>query len=372
MNILSIIGARPQFIKAAVVSRAIAEHNSLSSGMHVEEVIVHTGQHYDTNMSEVFFEQMQIPKPKYNLGIGGGTHGAMTGSMLEKIEKVIFEEKPDAVIVYGDTNSTLAGALSAVKLHIPVGHVEAGLRSFNMRMPEEINRVLTDRISRWLFCPTETAVRNLAKEGIPPDKKTDEYMVRNVGDVMYDSALFYRKIAKPSAMIAGLIDQLRGAYYVATVHRAENTDDLERLDNIIGALDEISRETPVVLPLHPRTRKLLNNNSRTPRYVHLLEPVSYFDMIELLTHCRGVFTDSGGMQKEAYFFAKPCATLRDETEWVELLESGFNVLTGADRDKILDAEKGMCMQRTSCDSGSLFGNGDAGRKIVQGLLCESG
>jgi UDP-GlcNAc3NAcA epimerase len=361
MKLLTIVGARPQFIKAAAISRAIATHNQQHPNQPVYEVLVHTGQHYDWNMSKVFFEQMQIPQPDYHLDIGGLSHGAMTGRMLEKIEAVILSEKPDLVLVYGDTNSTLAGALAAVKLHVPVAHVEAGLRSYNKRMPEEVNRVLTDQISRWLFCPTETAVNNLEREGIPDQ---GQVIVNNVGDVMYDAVLYYQKIAQPTDAIAFLINE-NESFYLATVHRAENTDDPVRLNHIMSALETISQKTPVVLPLHPRTRKLLPKN--TLSHVQLLEPVGYFDMIVLLSNCLGVFTDSGGLQKEAYFFQKPCITLRGETEWVELVNWGFNRLVGSDPDKILSAEKQITFYSNDY-SKYLYGHGNAGKKIVEILI----
>ncbi|MBD1933405.1 MULTISPECIES: non-hydrolyzing UDP-N-acetylglucosamine 2-epimerase [Cyanophyceae] len=364
MKVVTVVGARPQFIKAASVSRAIALYNQQHITSPIHEILVHTGQHYDPNLSDVFFEEMQIPNPDYHLGIGGISQGAMTGRILEKIEEVIIKEQPDVVLVYGDTNSTLAGALAAVKLHIPVAHVEAGLRSFNMRMPEEVNRVLTDQISRWLFCPTETAVKNLKNEGI---LERGQVLVSNVGDVMYDAALFYRQIAKPTDAIACLINELNEPFYLATVHRAENTDDPVRLSNIMGALETISKTTPVVLPLHPRTRKLLGNQHLSR--IRLIEPVGYFDMITLLSKCKGVFTDSGGLQKEAYFFHKPCITLREETEWVELVEYGFNTLVGSDPDKILSAQKSIGI-RNRDDFKLLYGQGDASAKILK-LLEES-
>jgi UDP-GlcNAc3NAcA epimerase len=362
MKIVTIIGARPQFVKAAVVSRAIQRHNENHPGQTIQEVLVHTGQHYDPNMSEVFFEEMHIPSPNYHLGIGGGSHGQMTGQMLAQIEEVLLQEKPDAVLVYGDTNSTLAGALAAIKLHIPVAHVEAGLRSFNIKMPEEINRILTDRVSSWLFCPTDTAIKNLENEGHLHDAK-----ISNVGDVMYDAALYYRKIAQPTAAVQELIQKLSHGFYLATVHRAENTDDPERLRNILTALDRISKNTTVVFPVHPRTRKLISQYCIKLQRLELLDPVGYFDMLTLLTNCQGVFTDSGGVQKEAYFFQKPCVTLRDETEWVELVENGFNKLVGADPDKILQAEHTFREQTLDFNK-KLYGTGDAGKTIVDLLL----
>ena len=358
MKILTIVGARPQFIKAATVSRAIKNY----SDPILKEVIVHTGQHYDKNMSDVFFNEMQIPQPDYNLGIGGSSHGKMTGEMLTKIEEILLIEKPDCLLVYGDTNSTLAGALAAAKLHVPVAHVEAGLRSFNMRMPEEINRILTDQVSTWLFCPTETAIKNLQLEGF---EHRPQVSIHQVGDVMYDAVLFYQKIAKPTQAIASLVDRLGDEFYLATIHRAENTDDPVRLSNIIKALNQIASETPIVLPIHPRTAKLIQgleiNN------INIVEPVGYFDMITLLSNCQGVFTDSGGLQKEAYFFQKPCLTLRDETEWIELIENGFNNLVGANFNSILKAEKNI----KSCQfkhSVQLYGKGDASKKIINKIL----
>lgn len=362
MKIITIVGARPQFIKAAAVSRGIKKHNLDRPNQAIQEIIVHTGQHYDHNMSEIFFTQMQIPHPQYNLSIGGGYHGAMTGKMLEKIEEVLLQEKPDTVLVYGDTNSTLAGALAAVKLHIPVAHVEAGLRSFNIKMPEEINRILTDQISHWLFCPTDIAVKNLERENISERK---QIKVSNVGDVMYDAALFYKQIAQPTEAITSLVDKLGNNFYLSTVHRAENTDNPVRLNGIMEALNTISQNRTVVLPLHPRTCKLLGKQDL--QNIQILEPVGYFDMITLLSNCRGVFTDSGGLQKEAYFFHKPCVILRDETEWVELTEHGFNTLVGADKNRIFQAE-------TSLDnsihnySKPLYGKGNAAQKIIENLL----
>lgn len=357
MKIVTIIGARPQFIKAAVVSRAIAETENL------EEIIVHTGQHFDSNMSDVFFEEMAIPRPQYNLNINGLGHGAMTGQMLEKIEEVLLKEKPDWVLVYGDTNSTLAGALAAKKLHIKVAHVEAGLRSFNMDMPEEINRILTDRISDILFCPTDTAVSNLEKEGYENIKCE----ISQVGDVMQDAAIFYsQKARKPETDIPS-------EFALCTVHRAENTDSPERLSNIFAALEEISKEIPVVLPLHPRTKAKLTaaeydfQNSN----IIFIAPVGYLEMVWLLSNCNFVLTDSGGLQKEAYFFSKPCITMRDETEWVELVNNGFNELVGAQKDKITSAALASDKSTKMDFSKRLYGNGDAGKVIINKLKSAS-
>jgi UDP-GlcNAc3NAcA epimerase len=364
MKIVTIVGARPQFIKAAVVSRAIEQHN-LNRSTKIQEIIIHTGQHYDRNMSEVFFEQMQIPHPRYNLGISGISHGVMTGQMLEQIEAVLLTEKPDLVLVYGDTNSTLAGALAAVKLHISIAHVEAGLRSFNMKMPEEINRIITDRVSHWLFCPSSKSVANLSNEGLTQNQGIK---IHNVGDVMYDAALFYQKIAHPSSLVKSLINKLDSKFYLATVHRAENTDDFDRLTAIMNALDFISKQIPVILPLHPRTKKKLADRSFAN--IQILEPLSYFDMLQLLTYCHGVLTDSGGLQKEAYFFAKHCITFRDETEWGELVDFGFNYLVGADFNKIVTHADWLYSQSFNFKGtrNNLYGQGNAGELIVKLIM----
>lgn len=318
MKIITILGARPQFIKAATVSRVIHEHDK--SNLH--EVIIHTGQHYDVNMSDVFFAEMRIPQPDYNLGIGGGSHGAMTGQMLEKIEYVLLKEKPDVVMVYGDTNSTLAGALAAAKLHIPVAHVESGLRSFNRKMPEEINRILTDNISDFLFAPSQCAIRNLEKEGFAKDKIFD------VGDVMYDATLFYAELSRQQSEILRHLQLSPKFFILATVHRAENTDDPQRLTSILQALNHLSDRYPVVFPLHPRTQKQIANFNIEDclNKMILIEPVGYLDMIALESNARLIVTDSGGIQKEAYFHRVPCVTVRSETEWLELLDIGCNRL----------------------------------------------
>lgn len=353
MKIVTVIGARPQFIKAAVVSRAIAAHKD------IKEVIVHTGQHFDANMSDIFFEEMCISKPDYNLNVNGLGHGAMTGQMLEKIEAVLLQEKPDWVLVYGDTNSTIAGALAAKKLHIKVAHVEAGLRSFNMDMPEEINRILTDRISDILFCPTETAVNNLKKEGY---ENINCRIIRN-GDVMQDAALFYAgRAVRPKADIPE-------DFVLCSVHRAENTDDPERLRNIFSALEEISKTCRVVLPLHPRTKGKLSAIGYDTNNSHILfiEPVGYLEMVWMLKHCRLVMTDSGGLQKEAYFFDKYCITLRDETEWVELVKYGYNFLAGDDKGKIISLYNHISDKNNIEQKTPLYGNGNAGDLIVETL-----
>ena len=351
MIILTIIGARPQFIKAAAVSREIAKYKD------IKEIVVHTGQHFDANMSEIFFEQMQIPKPDYNLEINSLSHGAMTGRMIEKIEAVLLKEKPDWVLVYGDTNSTIAGSLAAKKLHIKVAHVEAGLRSFNRKMPEEINRILTDKISDLLLCPTDLAVKNLQDEGI--GKHSLAKIIKS-GDVMQDAAIFYSDLAQKPA------SELPEKFVLVTIHRAENTDDPDRLKSIIEALNEINKEIPIILPIHPRTRKILEKSNLIINFT-LINPVGYLEMIYLLKHCRMVMTDSGGLQKEAFFFQKPCVTLRDETEWVELVENGFNQVVGSEFNKILEGFRTMKNRQRDYNI-DLYGNGTASQKIIQEIL----
>jgi len=350
MKIITVIGARPQFIKAAALSRELSKHKG------IEEIIIHTGQHFDENMSDVFFEQMDIPKPKFNLNINGLTHGAMTGQMLEKIEKILIQEAPDIVVVYGDTNSTLAGALAAKKLHIKIAHIEAGLRSFNMDMPEEINRILTDRISDILFCPTQQAINNLINEGFIG---FNNYFV-NCGDIMQDAALFYADKA-----ISPLNFQHQ-KFILTTIHRAENTDDANRLQNIFESLDNIAKSIPMVIPLHPRTKIKLESMDHPfiSKNITFMEPVGYFEMIWLLKNCELVMTDSGGLQKEAYFFKKPCITLRDETEWIELIENKFNILTGSNPTKIIEASKQFLGSRPTFNV-ELYGDGKTAQKIVK-------
>jgi UDP-GlcNAc3NAcA epimerase len=359
MRIITIVGARPQFVKAAVISRAIQDYNKSRPENHIHEIIIHTGQHFDENMSDVFFEQMSIPKPDYNLEIHSLSHGAMTGQMLEKIEKVLKNEKPDWVLVYGDTNSTLAGALAARKLHIKLAHVEAGLRSYNMDMPEEINRILTDRISDILFCPTQSALNNLAKEGY---NDISAKIVRS-GDVMYDAALFYHtRASRPESEIPS------SDFVLCTIHRQENTDDEKKLRDIFIGLESISKEVPVILPLHPRTTKKMTDFGIKPGPgIYILEPVGYLEMIWLLLNCSTVITDSGGLQKEAYFFKKPCITVREETEWVELVSHGANTLTGADADKILEAFRDQKLRKADFDT-PLYGTGRSGYEILKELL----
>ena len=354
LKIVTVIGARPQFIKAAALSRAFLKHNE------IEEIIVHTGQHFDNNMSGVFFDEMEIPVPKYNLNINSIGHGAMTGRMLEGIEEILITEKPNLLLVYGDTNSTLAGALAAKKLHIKIIHVEAGLRSFNMNMPEEVNRILTDRIADYLFCPTTTAIKNLTDEGF----NNFNCKVINSGDVMQDAAIYY---AQKSAQKSKIIKSLPFSNYIlCTLHRAENTDDQKRLKCIIESLNKIHETTPIILPLHPRTKskiKILNIEVK----VKIINPIGYFDMIELLKNCSLVITDSGGLQKEAFFFKKNCVTLRDETEWVELIDNGMNMLSNIDENEIISSVHQMLTKESNFEI-NLYGNGKACTNICNEIL----
>lgn len=351
MKLFTIIGARPQFIKASVVSKALCETPGLS------EVIVHTGQHFDSNMSEVFFDQLNIPRPQFKLDIHGGSHGEMTGRMLIEIERLLLSEKPDRVIVYGDTNSTLAGALAASKLHIPVAHIEAGLRSFNMRMPEEINRILTDQVSDILYCPTITAINNLSAEGFGKKNAT----MLNVGDVMQDSSLlFSQRAVKPDVV------NIEGDFVLATLHRAENTDDISRLSKIVSALNTVHHTVAhIILPLHPRTRTVIEKAGLKVDF-QIINPVGYFEMLWLLQHTGLVLTDSGGVQKEAFFFGKPCLTMRDETEWVELVDINANQLVGADCEKIINACQ-INFGRKISDANNLYGGGQAALNIAMHL-----
>jgi UDP-GlcNAc3NAcA epimerase len=315
-RVLTIVGARPQFIKAAPVSKALSEAG-------IQEVLVHTGQHFDALMSDVFFDELEIPKPAYNLEVNSLGHGAMTGRMLERIEETLIAENPDLVVIYGDTNSTVAGALAAIKLHIPVAHIEAGLRSFNRRMPEEVNRVVADHLSSILFCPTATAVNNLKAEGITNG-------VHAVGDVMFDTTLTAVQRAKQRSRIMETLDLTPRSYAVSTIHRAENTDDPVRFRRVLNWLETAAKDVPIVMPVHPRTRKLLAQEGISPRGVRLTDPLGYLDMTLLVHNSAVVFTDSGGLQKEAYFHRVPCVTLRDETEWVETVVAGWNRLWTSD------------------------------------------
>lgn len=357
MHILTIIGARPQFIKAAVLSRYLRDNPSLG----IKETLVHTGQHYDTNMSEVFFKEMNIPQPDVNLHLGSGSHGKMTGAMLAGIEELILERKPDALLVYGDTNSTLAGALAAGKLLVPVIHVEAGLRSFMMAMPEEQNRRLTDHLSAYLFCPTQTAVKNLFAEGITDcgnglKLSADNKRVCMTGDIMYEASLYYRTHNNVKINDKNFV--------LLTIHRQENTDNIERLSSIVKAINGLKGER-FIFPVHPRTRKILaQNNLEFGSHVKLIDPIGYFEMIAYEENCKCVLTDSGGVQKEAFFFEKPCITMRDSTEWVELVESGWNTLTGSDAEKIVQAVQNVKRPK---EVPLLYGKGDCAERICEVL-----
>jgi UDP-GlcNAc3NAcA epimerase len=347
MKVVTILGARPQFIKAAAVSRIFSEQKN------VKEIIVHTGQHFDFNMSELFFNELDIPRPDHILETGGLSHGAMTGRMLQEIEQILFSERPHCVLVYGDTNSTLAGALAAAKLNINLAHVEAGLRSFNRKMPEEVNRILTDHLADMLFTPTDSANRNLVREGISPNT------IHLVGDVMYDACIYYKSRAKEPIWFRDLKFQDR-EFVLATVHRAENTDDGSRLSAIFKGLAESGRQ--VIMPLHPRTRKSINSfGLHLQSNIHLAPPVSFLEMQWLEQKCALIATDSGGVQKEAYFNRKPCITLRDETEWVELVEIGANMIVGTENNRISAAiSNGFNFDNSKL----LFGAGNAAELIV--------
>ncbi len=356
-KIVTVLGARPQFIKASVVSHAIKESKA------IEEVVVHTGQHFDANMSKVFFDELCMAPPTYNLNIHGGRHGAMTGRMLAEIERVLLSERPDVVMVYGDTNSTLAGALAAIKLHIPVAHVEAGLRSFNLKMPEEVNRILSDRISRWLFAPTEAAAEQLRREDMAPDQ------IIQVGDVMQDAALHHGARIDAVGRVMGRLGLSPSGFVLATIHRAENTDNRQRLEAIIDGLAMLARDLPVVWPLHPRTRGVLQRLGRLEslaKAVSLIDPIGYLDMLQLEKHAAVIATDSGGVQKEAFFYRVPCVTLREETEWVELVQFGWNrLIPPVSAREISEAVKSA---RDSCgDEVQPYGSGDAALRIVERL-----
>lgn len=345
MKIINIIGARPQFIKVGIVNKSLVEDADF------ESIIIHTGQHYDDNMSKIFFDELEIARPDYNLEVGSGTHGKQTAAMLSGIEEVLIKEKPDWVLVYGDTNSTVAGSLAAAKLHIKAAHIEAGLRSFNRMMPEEINRIATDHISDLLFAPTKTAMELLTKEGLESKSVFS-------GDVMFDSILFYEKLAEKKKQIEN-ITELKD-FYLATIHRQENTDDIERLQNIFSAFSQLNFS--VILPLHPRTQKLISNIKYSDN-IKIIEPVSYLDMILLLKHCKKVLTDSGGLQKEAFFLRKQCVTLRDETEWTETLENNWNFVVGTETNLILEKVKAEKIDKQN----DYFGDGKSVEKILNAI-----
>jgi UDP-GlcNAc3NAcA epimerase len=354
-KIVTILGARPQFVKAAVLSRVILKHQE------IEEIIVHTGQHYDANMSDIFFTEMEIPKPKYNLAINGLSHGAMTGQMLLKIEGVLVVEKPDLVVVFGDTNSTLAGALAAKKLHIKVVHIEAGLRSFNIKMPEEINRILTDRISDLLLCPTDIAIDNLVNEGfenMPPK-------IVKSGDIMKDAVEYYSKFSEEKSTIIPKLKLEKDKFVLATIHRQENTDDLANLKSIFAGLETISKDKIVILPLHPRTEAILKKHNLNFN-IKIINPVGYFDMLELLKNCNLVVTDSGGLQKEAFFNKKHCIITRDETEWLELVSNGFAKIVGANTIKMIEAYTNFQKSTRNFDI-NLYGN-NVGEHIYNEIM----
>lgn len=356
MKIATIVGARPQFIKASAISRCIKKEYT----NEIQEILIHTGQHHDENMSGIFFDELSIPEPKYNLGISSLGHGAMTGRMLEAIEEVLLFEKPDIVLVYGDTNSTLAGALAAVKLYIPVAHVEAGLRSFNMHMPEEINRILTDKLSSYLFCPTVVAVKNLEQEGMRGE-------IYNVGDVMYDAALFFSHQADKQSTLLSKLNLKKGEFVLVTCHRAENTDDKAKLSNILMALAEITKDLPVVFPLHPRTFACINRYGLGEylQNIRVIDPLSYLDMVALEQSAQVILTDSGGIQKEAFFYSVPCVTMREETEWIETVALGWNQIVGTDQQKIylafLQAKKGR-------NDYLPYGDGSSSKRIINKIL----
>jgi len=369
MKLLSVVGARPQFIKIAPMCRVIADYNEGTKDK-IKDIIVHTGQHYDVDMSDIFFDELKIPKPHYHLGVGSCSHGAQTGRMLEKIEKLLIDVRPDMVIVYGDTNSTVAGAMAAVKLDIPVAHIEAGLRSFNKKMPEEVNRIVADHVSDLLFAPTQTAMNNLQAENLIEKSK-------NVGDIMYDAVLFNRRLAKQQSDILSVLGLTPKKYGVVTIHRAENTDDLKRLKEILTSLNKIAEGgLKLIFPVHPRTRNKINNDLQGWEAISnfsFIEPVGYLDMIQLVGNATLSLTDSGGLQKEAFFLNCPCITLRDETEWIETVESKGNIIAGADSKKIQEAYSYWNMRMESDidfsnQVNTSFGSGNTAVQILETLV----
>ncbi|MBO6027380.1 MAG: UDP-N-acetylglucosamine 2-epimerase (non-hydrolyzing) [Bacteroidales bacterium] len=365
MKIVTIIGARPQIIKAAALSRAIRERYA----DRIQEVIVHTGQHYDDNMSQVFFDELGIPHPDHNLHVGSATHGVQTARMIEGIERILFDEKPDAIVLYGDTNSTLAGAVAASKIHVPVVHIEAGLRSFNKNMPEEINRIVCDHCSTLLFTPTQAGLDNLAKEGFPIHNEgpytIDNPKVYHCGDIMYDNSLHFSAIADQKVKVLNSLGIAEKPYVLATLHRDGNTDDPARLNAILEAFTELSKEITVVLPMHPRTRKKATGFQADN--IIITDPVSFLEMIQLEKHARLVLTDSGGVQKESYFFRKPCVILRPETEWVEIVKAGAATLADADKTKILEASH-QYLKQPPVDFPAIFGDGHAAEFMLEKML----
>ena len=365
MKIVTVIGARPQIIKAAALSRAIKEHYA----DRIHEVIVHTGQHYDDNMSQVFFDELGIPHPDYNLHVGSASHGVQTAKMIEGIEQILMDERPDCIVLYGDTNSTLAGAVAASKIHVPVVHIEAGLRSFNKSMPEEINRIVCDHCSTLLFTPTRAGLDNLVHEGFPMDNdgpyNIDNPKVYHCGDIMYDNSLHFSMIAEQKAHILKRLGLEGKPYVLATLHRDSNTDQPERLNAILEAFSELSSDITMVLPMHPRTRKMAGDFHSDN--IVVIEPVSFLEMIHLEKHAQLILTDSGGVQKESYFFRKPCVILRPETEWVEIVETGAATLVDADKTKILEA----CHKYLECPPNhypAIFGDGHAAEFMLDTML----
>jgi len=377
IKLITIIGARPQIIKAAAISRAIkARFNNV-----INEVIVHTGQHYDQNMSEVFFDELNIPAPDYNLKTGSGRHGAQTAIMIEGIEKLVLLEKPDYILLYGDTNSTLAGAVAASKIYVPVVHVEAGLRSFNRKMPEEINRIVCDHLSTLLFSPTKTGYQNLQNEGFSAENKPkftpDNPGIFHCGDVMYDNTIFFSQIAEKKSTIKTNLGLGHKNYILATIHRNNNTDESDRLSEIFNSFFTIidEKDLDIILPVHPRTKKTLQKEgnvslwNRINKYkkIHLIDPVSFLDMILLEKYASLIMTDSGGVQKEAYFFNKPCIILRPETEWIEMLETNKTIISDANKDKIINAFEKLYGKETE-PFPNIFGDGHAAEFIVKTLV----
>lgn len=387
IKIVSVVGARPQFVKMAAICKDIESHNRRVDADPIEHVVIHTGQHYDIQMSDVFFDELGIPEPEHNLEVGSGTHAAQTGSMLQRTERVLMEERPDIALVYGDTNSTLAGALAAAKLHIPVAHVEAGLRSYRKHMPEEVNRVATDHLSTVLFCPSERAIENLQHEGFvkafgngrrvttedirglsPVEYSVDRPLTVNVGDVMFDSVLHLLSVAEGRSDVIDRLSLKKGRYYLTTVHRAENTDRPENLRGIIRALNCLAdRRTDVLFPIHPRTKKALSalEAEKIHSNVEVIDPVSYLDMLVLEQNASMILTDSGGVQKEAFFLQVPCVTLREETEWMETVDAGWNILAGADPERILKAIDELAGIELERQLPRIYGDGKAADYITQ-------
>lgn len=376
MKIITIIGARPQIIKAAAISRAI--QNDYAD--QIEEIIVHTGQHYDENMSAVFFEELGIPQPNYNLAVGSGSHGKQTGAMLEGIEEIIVKEQPHALLVYGDTNSTVAGGLAASKLHVPLVHVEAGLRSFNKKMPEEINRILCDHMSTLLFSPTKTGIENLGREGFAfNDSKpidVDNPKVYHCGDIMYDNSLFFSKVSEEKSTILSEYGLEPGQFILSTIHRDGNTDDPQKLQGIFEALIAIAADTKIVLPLHPRTKNKIEDlptefvlELQNNENILIIDPVPFLDVIALEKNAQMVITDSGGVQKEAFFFEKPCLILRPETEWKEIVENGNAIITGSDPERIREGYKVLCA-KTDFTYPDFYGDGKAAAFICARIMAD--